>query len=742
FFDDEMRQPSVAELEMIAQAWSEHTRHKTLRGRFVVGGGAKQYDNLLKETVFKATKELRRPWVLSAFKDNAGIVALDKKWAVAIKVETHNHPSALHPYGGASTGVGGVIRDILGAGRGAWPIANIDVFCVSQNEPRTLAGLIAGVRDYGNRMGIPTVAGAVVFDEGYKGLPLVFCGTIGLMARNAVVKPKPKAGDLVYLIGNKTGRDGIHGATFSSQKLQDGLPPSVVQIGNPILEKKVWDFLEAAQQERLYTAITDLGAGGIACAIWELADWGSTPAHPLGVNADIGRVPLKEPAMDGWEVLVSESQERMLLAVEPKRQKRLEALLDDFELDASCLGTFAKSSRVNIRFKDEHLVDLPLALLREVPKKDFHFDVPAPASSREAVTRYVKVKDIKGIGLKVLSLPDVASKEWIVRQYDHEVGGRTIGKPFVGKTAIAPADGAVIKPLYDSRKAVAIGLGLRSRLSAYGARLMAEAAVCEAIANLTALGGGLETVSLLDNYCAGQTSDARVLNDLVEASEGLYAAAKAFGAPFISGKDSLNNTLPDGANIPTVVLVSALGILKDLRLIVDSSVKRAGDDIYVLGATRAEFAGSQAGPLLGSASGVPHIDLAECVRITAAARRALGKGLAASCHDISDGGIFAALAEMTLGSDLGIEADLGAVPGQGLDAVAALFAESVSRFVFAARPAQRTALAACCKGLPFAKIGRVTARPGLVVSMDKRVIARWRHEELCKAFLRRPDGKA
>ncbi|MEK7288397.1 MAG: AIR synthase-related protein, partial [Elusimicrobiota bacterium] len=398
YFFSLRRDPTMAEIEMIAQAWSEHTRHKTLRAGFKIhesgsrDGKRKTYKNLLEETVFAATARLKKPWVLSAFKDNAGIVAFDRQWALAIKVETHNHPSALHPYGGASTGMGGVIRDVLGAGLGARPIAGIDIFCVAPTKGAgergsggvgdglhghpVLDGLVAGVRDYGNRMGIPTVAGLVYFDEVFDGLPLVFAGTLGLIPRNRVRKTGPQAGDWAYLIGGKTGRDGIHGATFSSQELTLEDPIGVVQIGNPILEKKVLDFFMEARAAGLYNSVTDLGAGGIACAIWELAVSSlERENRRLGVQVELDGVAFKEPGMEGWEILVSESQERMMISAPTSKKKAIEEMLNRFELDFACLGRFVRGGKVQISFQNQTLVDLPLRFLKEHPKKSFELRI-------------------------------------------------------------------------------------------------------------------------------------------------------------------------------------------------------------------------------------------------------------------------------------------------------------------------------------------------------------------------------
>ncbi|MBI4669428.1 MAG: phosphoribosylformylglycinamidine synthase [Elusimicrobia bacterium] len=791
FFVQRRRRPVMAELEMIAQAWSEHTRHKTLGGSFRVyefsslrdkkNNGAsfnsqtrkpvnsqtfyKQYDNLLSETIFAATKKLNKPWVLSAFKDNAGIIALDDKWAVAVKVETHNHPSALDPYGGASTGIGGVIRDILGCGLGGHPVASIDVFCVEPWKPQVLDGLAAGVRDYGNRMGIPTVAGLVYFDERYKGLPLVYCGTVGLIEREKVEKKGPHKGDLIYLIGGKTGRDGIHGATFSSQKLNNRLTRSVVQIGNPILEKKVWDFLIEADKKELYNSITDLGAGGIACAIWELADTPTLPSPlegegrgggALGVRAALDDVPLKEQALEGWEILVSESQERMMLSVPPGNQEAVDGLLKSFELDFACLGTFVPGGNISIGYQGRPLVDLPLSFLKNVPKKSFsiyrHSRVSgnpellpsSPLSPGRRLDPRFRGGDgshenhsthqLHDFALRLLSSPNIASKERIIRQYDHEVGGRTVIKPLAGPRGITPSDGVVLKPLYGSNKGAAIGLGWPGALSGLDSRAAALAAFDEAIRNVTVVGGCCEYIAVLDNYCAGNTANPKVLSELAGVSEALYEASLAYGVPFISGKDSLNNTAADGRDIPTVVLVTAVGILKDIRRCISVPVKKPGNLLYLIGAPPKNLTGSQAGLMLNKNSNSPLIlpDLKLTAEIIKRVRGVLDRGLAVSGHDISDGGLFAALAEMLLGTGFGIDAQIAAFNAH--EYAVMLFGETAGRFLFEVPAVKTRVFESAIAGIPRAVIGKITDKPQLKIKFNEHVNLTWPAQAMEKAF--------
>ncbi|MBI4369629.1 MAG: phosphoribosylformylglycinamidine synthase [Elusimicrobia bacterium] len=765
YFESEHRKPTWAEMEMIAQAWSEHTRHKTLRGSFewrVARGELKgkssaqpatrnpqpetrSYRNLLKETIFEATKILKKPWVLSAFDDNAGVIALDDEWGVAIKVETHNHPSALHPYGGAATGIGGVIRDILGTGLGAHPIASLDAFCVAPGETAILDGLAAGVRDYGNRMGIPTVAGLVYFDEGFRGLPLVFAGTVGLIRRDHVLKRGPHPGDIAYLIGSKTGRDGIHGATFSSQKFTGQEDRSVVQIGNPILEKKVWDFMNAARAENLYDSVTDLGAGGIACAIWEMAASATEsskfqvpgsksepaarspqPATILGADISLDNVALKEPGMQGWEILVSESQERMLLSVPPQHEARLRRLLSDFELDFTALGKFTQEPVLKVRRHQDTIVNVSIGFLKKVPKKNFKVEItenkPKIFLPQERKISFSKIHEI---GLKLLGHPNIASKERIIRQYDHEVGGRTFIKPFVGRNALSPSDAVALKPLYDSPLGVALGLGWAGQLSRFDPRAMALTAFDEALRNIIAVGGGLIRAAALDNYCAGSTSSQKVLGDLIVTSEALKKASLAYGVPFVSGKDSLNNTASDGKDIPISVLVTMVGVLKNIQKTISVPFKEPGSPIYLVGPQTKSLAGSLAGQWLDFQGACPAPDLLLAPKVMSAMSLVLEQGLVLACHDVSDGGLFVALAEMMLGSKYGASVDFDLKTPDA----AWIFNEGPSRFVVEVSLDQEKRFKRGLGKAPFKKIGRTLGKP--VLNWGSIF---WKREALLRAF--------
>jgi phosphoribosylformylglycinamidine synthase len=748
------RAPFDIELETIAQTWSEHCCHKTLTSPVdhVGPAGPASYGNLLKETVFAATQSIRAAlgagdWCVSVFRDNSGVVRFDGDHDVCVKVETHNHPSAIEPYGGAATGLGGVIRDVLGTGRGAKPIASLDVFCVAPPDTaaadlppgvipprRLLAGVVAGVRDYGNRMGIPTIAGAVAFDPGYVGNPLVFCGTVGIMPRGAATAAV-EAGDLVVVAGGRTGRDGIHGATFSSIELSSASESEsggAVQIGHAIHEKTLTDFvLEAARQE-LFHAITDCGAGGLSSAVGEMA-------ATLGAEVQLDRVPLKYEGLSATEAWISEAQERMVLAVPPAAWERLAAVAAAEGVEATAIGSFTGTGRLVLRWHDHVAGELDCGFLHEGrPKQRLtarHVPRPAaPAAWQPPATA--------GLGPALealLGLPDVASKEWIIRQYDHEVQGGSVLKPLLGPGA-GPADGTVVRGVLDRHRGLVLGVGLRHRLGPLDPYQMAAGGIVEAVANVVAAGADPERLALLDYFCWGDIRRPESLGTLVEACRACHDVALALGAPFVSGKDSLNNVFAwtDAAgrareiSIPPTLLATALGQMEDVRRAVSPDFKRPEHRLAVVGLSRPAVAGSQLALAGRVAEGlVPEVDAAAfraACRAMAAAMRtdslAGPGGLVQSCHDCSDGGLAVAVAEMAIGGRLGGRIDLGAVPfdAAGLastDAtardLAIAFGESPGRFVCAVRPADADRFAACLAGVPWAWIGAVTADAALEI---------------------------
>lgn len=718
------RPPTDVELETIAQTWSEHCKHKTLAGAVTLDG--RSYDNLLKETIFAATRALDLPWCISVFEDNAGVVAFDDDYHVTFKVETHNHPSAIEPYGGAGTGLGGVLRDTLGTGLGARPIVSTDVFCFGLPDTapgdlpkgtlhplRVLKGVVAGVRDYGNRMGIPTANGAIVFDRRFTGNPLVFCGSVGLLPVDKVAKAA-RPGDRVVVAGGRTGRDGIHGATFSSRELHsesETLDSGAVQIGNAITEKRLQDALLLARDRGLYTCVTDCGAGGLSSAVGETAS-------STGARIDLEKVPLKYQGLSYAEIWISEAQERMVLAVAEDKVEELLALFSSEDVEATVIGSYTDSGRLELFFAGRQVGDLDLDFLHHgLPRVVRRATLPAaPAAPRQDPE--LPPRPLGPLLMRLLAHPDVASKEWVVRQYDHEVQAGGVVKPFTGVDQGAPGDAAVVKPRLDSFRGIAVGCSIQPAYGDIDPYQMALLVIDEAVRNVLAVGGRADRVALLDNFCAGNCERPEILGQVARVAEACRDAALALGTPFISGKDSLNNeyrTASGSAAIPTTLLVSALALVDDVRRAVTPDLKRAGSALVLLGTTRAELGGSRYLALHGElGASVPRVDLERSRRLFAAVSAMTSSRLALSCHDLADGGLAVAAAEMAFGSPFGVELDVAAIPGAGALAEARrrddvlLFAESPSRFLFEIDAQGLAQVENVLGGLPYAVVGRTT----------------------------------
>ena len=752
-FRSEGREPTLAELETIAQTWSEHCQHKTFRGRIEMDGEV--IDNLLKTTIARATAELDRPWCISVFHDNAGIIEFDPDvddgWDLAFKVETHNHPSAIDPYGGAGTGIGGVIRDILGVGLGAKPIAGTDAFFVgppdlpvsevprgSMHPRRILRGVVAGVRDYGNRMGIPTVSGGVWFHEGYVANPLVYAGTLGLLPRSAATK-SVEPGDVIVVCGGRTGRDGIHGATFSSVELHEEsevLSAGAVQIGDPITEKRLLDGLLRARDAGLYRGITDCGAGGLSSAVGEMG-------AKCGARVELERVPQKYPGLAPDEIWISEAQERMVLAVPPDKLDACIALFREESVEATPIGHFTESGRLELFYQGTSIADLSMEFLHEgTPRPTRQASWSAPRIEDGGAPR---LDDIEGTLLELLARPTVGSKEWIVRQYDHEVQGRAVLGPLAGPGGSGPADGIVLRPLARSRRGAALGAGAYPRYGRLDPRAMALAAIDEALRNVVACGGDPERTAILDNFSWGNCQKPDRLGALVLAARACYDGALAYGTPFVSGKDSLNNEYRVGGeslSIPPTLYVSSLSIVPDVGCAVSMDAKQAGNALYLLGETRAELGGSELHALLDLDGGtVPCPDLERAPGRLRRLHGAIRNGLVRTCHDLSEGGLAVALAETCLAGGIGARVDLDAVElaqcPEGYDPLTTrLFSESPTRFLVEVEPGRRAELESCLAGEPLAYLGSLTDAEELVLTRGEKLVASWSLAELEEAFKR------
>jgi phosphoribosylformylglycinamidine synthase len=627
---------------------------------------------------------------------------------VVFKVETHNHPSALEPYGGANTGIGGVIRDPMGTGLGARPVCNTDVFCFARPDlpadkipagvlhpRRVMRGVVSGVRDYGNRMGIPTVNGAIYFDDRYLGNPLVYCGTVGILPSDKSFG-QPQLDDHIVVVGGRTGRDGIHGATFSSAELTDqseSLSGGAVQIGNAITEKMVLDVVLAARDRGLYNAITDCGAGGFSSAVGEMGE-------EIGAEVYLERAPLKYEGLSYTEIWISEAQERMVLSVPDEHWEEFQTLCQSEDVEATIIGRFVPSGKLTLKYHDQQVGQLPMEFLHNgrPPVIRQASYAPAPETPIELPAQTASYNDPL---LAILSSLNVASKEWVIRQYDHEVQAGSVVKPLVGVTNDGPSDAAVVRPVLASRRAVAVSCGMNPYYGDLDTYHMATSGIDEAIRNCVAVGADPERIAILDNFCWGDCEQPETLGSLVRAALACHDMAVALLTPFISGKDSLNNEFSyvDTAGekqsiaIPPTLLISAMGQVDNVDHCVTMDLKAAGNLLYQVGITRCELGGSHYALVADLGGGrVPRVDLVTAKATFAAVYQAICEGLVRACHDLSEGGLVVAAAEMAFAGGLGASIDLTNVPRE-TDAehpVVLLFGESNSRFLCEV-PAERAA---------------------------------------------------
>ena len=753
YYVGESRDASDIELEMIAQTWSEHCVHKTFRAVISTPDGS-SITGMLKMYLMAATNKINKSWVRSAFIDNAGIIEFDDEFDIAIKVETHNHPSALEPFGGANTGVGGVVRDILAVG--ARPIANTDVLCFGPLEredvpegvlhPRRVkVGVVRGIQDYGNKMGIPTVNGAILHHEGYTSNPLVFCGCLGILPaspKNAK-PPKARAGDLIVAIGGRTGRDGLRGATFSSLEMDAStaeIAGSSVQIGNPIVEKQTQEVILRVKAEGLYSALTDCGAGGFSSAVGEMSEG-------LGAIVHLERAPLKYPGLKPWEIWLSEAQERMVFAVPVGNLERFQEICAGQDVESVALGEFTDSGRLEFFYRGESVGQLALDLLHDgIPLK--HLQADAPAAKSPAVV-IAESDDLELDLLNLLAHPNICSKEDTIRVFDHEVRGGTALKPLVGVANHGPSDAAVIVPnpsaksLDGQLRAIAISNGICPQFSSEP-YTMAWAAIDEAVRNAVAVGADPDKIAILDNFCWGNPSLPDRLGGLLETARGCHDAAIAYGTPFVSGKDSLYNEYTDETGqkhaIPGTLLISALGIVPDVLKTVTMDFKAPENFVYLLGETRNELGSSHYAITSGLTGGAIPQPFENALERYRALHRAISSGLVASAHDCSEGGLAVALAEMSLAGRLGLSLRLEAVPveigsvSEGLGDTATLFSESIGRMVLEVTPAHAQAFEAALAGQPLARIGMVLEDERFLVKRDGELILETDIEALERAW--------
>ena len=782
--------PTDAEMEVLAQTWSEHCKHKIFASQIeyenTETGRKETLVSLYKSCIQESTAIIRQrlgknDFCRSVFKDNAGVVAFTDSHDVCIKVETHNSPSALDPYGGALTGIVGVNRDPMGTGLGAELVCNTDVFCFASpfhegelpprllHPRRVMEGVREGVEDGGNKSGIPTVNGSIVFDERYLGKPLVYCGTVGMMPAMIHGKPghykKARTGDVVVMVGGRIGKDGIHGATFSSEELHEGSPATAVQIGDPITQRKLYDCVIRARNLGLYSAITDNGAGGLSSSVGEMAE------DTGGCRIDLSKAPLKYDGLKPWEILLSEAQERMTLAVPPEHLDAFFTLAEEMDVEATALGEYTDSGYFHVTYGERQVACLPMDFMHDgVPRMQlaarwerpaaYPLGVKAESDAKPHDALKAKGLDHAGFLLAMMSRLNICSKEYLIRQYDHEVKGGSVVKPLVGLRRDGPGDAAVLRPLLESEAGIVLSHGICPKFSDADTYWMMANAIDEAVRNAVAVGANPERLAGVDNFCwcdpveSEKTPDGRYkLAQLVRACESLKHHCLAFGVPCVSGKDSMKNDYTGGKtkiSIPPTVLFSILGYLGDVNKAVTSDFKRPGEAIYLLGFTHDEMAGSEAASELGLAGGaVPQVDALSAKARYALVHAAMQQGFISACHDLSDGGLGVALAEMALGGRLGARINLERVPQcamAALDPARILYSESASRLlVTVAREHIRafeglfTPATGCRLGFDAALVGNVTDTECLVLATGEHVLADVSVEELARAFKKTLD---
>lgn len=708
--------PTDLEMEVMAQTWSEHCKHKIFASKILYKnndtGQKETIDNLYKTCIRDTTTIIRKQlgkddYCRSVFSDNAGVIAFDDKWDACIKVETHNSPSALDPYGGALTGIVGVNRDPMGTGMGANLLCNTDVFCFASpfykapmpprllHPRRVLEGVRRGVEHGGNKSGIPTVNGSVLFDDRYLGKPLVYCGTVGMLPAMLRGKPgwqkKAKLGDFIVMTGGRIGKDGIHGATFSSEELHEGSPATAVQIGDPITQRKMYDFIIRARDLGYYHAITDNGAGGLSSSVGEMAE------DTNGCSLDISKAPLKYDGLKPWEILISEAQERMTLAVPKEHLDAFLSMAKAMDVEATVLGIYTNSGFFEVRYKQRIVASIDMAFMHDgVPQ----FQLTALWQSPKRKDIDVNVLDIDQGGFlkKMLSRLNICSKEYIVRQYDHEVKGGSVIKPMCGVKRDGPSDAGVIRPILESDEGLVISHGICPRYSDYDTYWMMANAMDEAIRNAVAVGGNPDYMAGVDNFCwcdpveSPKNPDGQYkLAQLVRACKALRHFSLAYGVPCISGKDSMKNDYTNAGikiSIPPTVLFSIIGVINNVVATQTSDFKKPGDAIYLMGSTFRELGGSEAADELGLHGGsVPRVEASTALPRYRAIHGLMGQRGISACHDCSDGGIAVALAEMCIGGRLGCEVNIEQIPSCGnLNATELLYSESASRLLVTVKP--------------------------------------------------------
>jgi phosphoribosylformylglycinamidine synthase subunit PurSL len=729
YYKKEGRNPTDIELESLAQTWSEHCKHTIFAAKI-----DDNEDGLYKGYIKKATKDIRKAkgekdFCVSVFSDNAGGIIFDENWVITDKAETHNSPSALDPFGGAITGIVGVNRDCIGFGKGAKPVINKFGFCTGLPEDketiyrdkelnipalsprRILDGIVEGVEVGGNCSGIPTPQGFMHFHKDYKGKPLVFVGTVGLIPRElngeASWEKAAKPGDKIVVIGGRVGQDGIHGATFSSEALSAESPATAVQIGDPITQKKLSDvIIKEARDLGLYNSITDNGAGGISCSVAEMAK------ECGGCRVELDKVPLKYPNLEPWKIWISESQERMTFAVPEEKLSQFLELMKKRAVEATVIGEFTDETRCQINYHDKSIMDLEMDFLHDgLPKKEL---TSTYTKIKHPEVDFPQPKDLNKTLFEMLERPNLCSFEYISTQYDHNVQAGSVLKPLQGKGKVN-SKASITKPFPESEKGIICSQGINANYSFIDTYHMAACAIDTAVRNIISVGGSLDHLALMDNFCWCSSNEEERLGQLKAAAQACYDYAVAYGTPYISGKDSMFNDFSgfdkNGQAIkisaPPTLLISSIGVINDVTKAVSLDSKMPGDLVYVLGETKDELGGSEYFDYQKEmGNSVPEVNAEEATKLYEKLTEAIDQRLIASCLSPSLGGIAITLAKKAIAGQLGMKLDFGKAPFRA-DHI--LFSESQSRFIVTLNPKHQEEFEKIFANLPFALLGEVTS---------------------------------
>ncbi|MBA7619711.1 Phosphoribosylformylglycinamidine synthase subunit PurL [subsurface metagenome] len=760
--------PTDVELEALAQTWSEHCHHKIFNGIIHYTdekGHKKTIHSLFRTYIKKATALINSGWLLSVFSDNAGVIRYNDRLALVYKVETHNSPSALDPYGGAMTGIVGVNRDPFGTGLGARLIANVWGYCLGNPlmtgpipqgllHPRRIRdGVHRGVIEGGNQSGIPYMRGWELFEDRFRGKPLVFCGTLGEMPLEIEGRPTSRKeirpGDRIVMVGGRVGKDGIHGATFSSEELHASSPVQAVQIGDPITQKKMTDMLLEARDRLLYRALTDNGAGGLSSSVGEMAELAG------GCDIDLALVPLKYQGLNPWEILVSEAQERMTLAVSPEKLDLYLAISAKRRVESTVLGRFTHSGYFHIRHGSKTVAYLDLDFLH---RGDPPYELEARYERKRYEEPEISVTDHRQLLLDMLRSLNICSGEEKARQYDHEVQGRSVIKPFVGKDFDVPPDAGILLAEYGGREGIILTEGVNPFYSDIDTYWMAASVVDLAVRRVVSAGGDPDFIAGLDNFCWPNVVKKQMpershkLAQLVRACEGLYDFCTAFRVPLISGKDSMSNdsTLTDPPiSVPPTLLVSVLGKIQDIKRAVTLDVKSPGDLLYMVGETHEELGGSEFYRCYGEktrgrayiGNHVPRVGAEKALKIYRRLHKGIQAGLIRSCHTPALGGAGVALAKKAFAGGYGLDVDLKAFPGTAAADYSLLYSESNSRFLITVAPDKGAAFEGIMDGITLARIGRV--RPDdrfRIIGLDGSLIIEETASRMKEAWQERLKG--